>query len=190
MQWPCSANAVIARAGILALRAEGKLDTSIRQRKEGQMNSQNGKVKVGRVLRLAVAAWILLGACLADVALAEERKFAVLLARPRKQDPNPDIPNINDIYDQYFDLVKPNVESFAEYWDEISYGNVTISGDVFEWVDVPWPVLPGGAATLPYESIPFTDLNDNEEFDLFQGEPFDEQYQMYDLDTNGDLPNG
>ncbi|MCP4250683.1 MAG: hypothetical protein GY778_26885, partial [bacterium] len=136
-----------------------------------------------RSFGLATAICALVVGYLAPGAVGEERKFAVLLAVPRKQVPNPpvtNLPNPNDIYDQYFDLDKDDVESFAEYWREISYGNVNITGHVFTWVEIPWPVLPGGATSPPPDNrIPFIDLNGSETLDLFLGESFDETIQMY-----------
>ena len=50
--------------------------------------------------------------------------------------------NIAEIEQAYFDRSRPNVNSFAEYWEEISYGDVQVSGTVTGWVTLPWPVLP------------------------------------------------
>ncbi|MBI4717019.1 MAG: PKD domain-containing protein, partial [Planctomycetes bacterium] len=82
-----------------------------------------------------------------------ERKFLVILAHSPKQYPNPNrvplgkppggLTNKQSIYDQYFDQNPGNtVESFAEYWAEISYGEVTISGDAAGWIDLPWAIQP------------------------------------------------
>jgi hypothetical protein len=95
--------------------------------------------------------------------LGEERKFAVMLAVPRKSMPlsypSQPLPNPNDIFDHYFDFNKPGVNSFAEYWNEISYGNVHVSGDVLGWVEVPWRILPAThSGGLPGSSIPGTTL--------------------------------
>lgn len=81
----------------------------------------------------------------------QERKFAVMLAVPGKTvplpDPIPQLPNPNDAFDHYFDRVKPQIDSFAEYWHEISYGTVDVSGDVLGWIELPWPILPRAEAT-------------------------------------------
>ena len=158
------------------------------------MKYHSSSVREAGSICLAAAVSVLVSACLAPAALGEERKFAVTLAVPRKQveDPPPtDLPNPNDIYDQYFDLVKDDVESFAEYWDEISYGNVSISGHVFSWVDIPWPILPNGASSPPYDAIPFSDLNGNLMLSQFGGEVFVDDgsgaAQMYLIDYNGAL---
>lgn len=124
-----------------------------------------------------------------DQVRGEERKFAVMLAVPRKSMPGypgAPLPNPNDIYDHYFDTTKPGVDSFAEYWDEISYGNVHVTGNVLGWVEVPWPILPKVADG---KRIPTVDLNDNKVFDMFAGETYNEsRHQMYRSDCNPALP--
>lgn len=126
-----------------------------------------------------------------DRSRADERRFCVMLAAPVKSftGPVPQLPNPNDVWDQYFDRVKPNVDSFAEYWREISYQNVNVSGDVFGWVAVPWPVLPAGMDVsngIANLSLPFTDLNNNNRCDEFGGERVpDAQNQMFLIDYNG-----
>jgi hypothetical protein len=154
-----------------------------------------------------VAAAGLVVCCLVTRASAEERKFVVMLAWPQKSaveiTPPPAFPNANDIWDAYFDQVKDSppeeVDSFAEYWHEISHGNVNVSGDVLFWAEIPWPILPpqdmflqmmadvddNYAATI----IPFNDLNDNGKLNRFRGEsvPAD-QNQAILIDYNGDLP--
>lgn len=131
---------------------------------------------------------------------AEERKFVLMLAVPSKQVEggveNLALANPNDIWDQYFDFNKDTVESFAEYWREISYGNVNVSGDVFGWVEVPWRILPDGpnfsipddATSLEGLVLPYTDLDESGTLDLFEGEPFDQTEQMILIDYNGAMP--
>jgi|GEM_PF-1013032 len=141
----------------------------------------------------------LLTLCITDVAVGEERKFAVMLAVPSKSVEDGmlgvDLPNINDIWDQYFDTVKNTghenqVDSFAEYWYEISYGNVSVSGNVFGWAELPWPVAPDpNAADWELAVLPFTDLNSSGTFNQFRGETVPEsQNQLILIDYNGDLP--
>src|SRR5262245_6595677 len=100
-------------------------------------------------------------------AVADERKFVVLLAAPVKSQLPLPLPNPNDVYDHYFDRVKPNINSFAEYWNEISHGNVNVNGDVFGWAEIPWPVMPPGGFT--YGVLPYTELNGNGLCDQFAG---------------------
>lgn len=121
----------------------------------------------------------LLGACVgltvlataSQNALAELRIFAVTLAHsPKSQlDTNgvPGLPpdglhSVEDIRKRYFDQTDPNLDSFAEYWREISYGDVIITGDVFEWVSVPWafePNAPNGGERA--SAADFIDLHAN-----------------------------
>ncbi|RMF78834.1 MAG: hypothetical protein D6744_09685, partial [Planctomycetota bacterium] len=93
-----------------------------------------------------------------------------MLARPLKQQATDPLPNAADAFDAYFDTNKDGVTSFAEYWYEISYGTVNVSGDVHGWVDVPWRVLPEGVGSdLPTAILDFTDLNGSGTYDHFQG---------------------
>ncbi len=124
----------------------------------------------------------------------EERKFLIMLARPTKSlQSNEPLPNPDDGWDAYFDTVKPGVQSFAEYWTEISYGTVTVSGDVVGWVDVPWPILPeylgdvSDRDALQDAVLPFENLNDGALIDEFEGESFDQSRAMVNIDWNGNL---
>lgn len=112
-------------------------------------------------------------------ASAEERKFAVLLAVPRKDMPsypNVTLPNPNVFHEHFFNIQNPAVDSFAKYWHEISYGNVIVSGNVYGWVEVPWPVLPPSysGGSVVDQSIGYTDLGG-----ALGGESFDETRQRY-----------
>ncbi len=145
---------------------------------------------------------------LAGPARAEERKFVVMLAHSPKaaalmpeDEENPIVlPNFADVWDAYFDRVKDTgaseVDSFAEYWLEISYGNVSVSGDAVGWVEVPWPILPtylfgeSGEGEPPGSIdglvLPFYDLNNSGTLNSFQGEEVPlTQDQMIFIDYNG-----
>ena len=144
------------------------------------------------VLLLALAGVLL--ANLAHSAFGEERKFNVMLALPSKSVEGDvselELPNSYDIWDQYFDENKDSgedrVDSFAEYWDEISYGNVSVSGDVFGWVEIPWPVQPATHESLDGR-LWFTDLNNSGSMNQFQGERVpSSQLQAIMIDYNGD----
>ncbi len=134
-------------------------------------------------------------ACAAALVSAEERKFVVMLAVPIKSGPTLPLPNPNDAFDQYFDQTKPTIDSFAEYFNEISHGNVNVSGDVYGWVEVPWPVLPLGDFTVSADAtsisgliLPFTNLNAGTTFNRFAGETVpDAQDQMIFIDFNGNI---
>ena len=139
-----------------------------------------------------VSRWCLVGGfCLSMLlpgAVADERRFALLLAVPVKSvDGAPlELPNPDDIWAQYFDTVNPDVDSFAEYWHEISYGRVNVSGDVFGWVNVPWPIEPAGVSGT--NVLPYNDLNASGTFDKFVGEEVVQTQQVVLIDNNGDLP--
>ena len=116
------------------------------------MNAPKPRTNGIRTLTLAMAT-VVLGATLAsDTARAAERKFLVMLANSPKQYPNPDrVPagqptggliNRKTIHDQYFDKLESDIGSFAEYWEEISYRDVTVAGRATAWVNIPWPVQP------------------------------------------------
>ncbi|MHC5108482.1 MAG: PKD domain-containing protein [Planctomycetota bacterium] len=100
---------------------------------------------VGR--SILVTTLVVSGMVLATAAkvMAEERQFLVMLATSPKQ--------VNDagggqlqspeaIRKQYFDRTDDDINSFAEYWEELSYGDVTVSGDVTGWINLPWPITP------------------------------------------------
>lgn len=150
-----------------------------------------------RSLVIPASFGVLLGSLTAP-ALGEERKFSIMLAVPTKSLsvplPELQLPNTNDVWDQYFDRAKnqgPNqVDSFAEYWYEISYGNVSVSGDVFGWVEVPWPVTPATTDSWGEGSrLGFTDLTADGSFQKFRGEAVpSSQFQAIISDFNGDLP--
>ncbi|MBK8268399.1 MAG: hypothetical protein IPK83_08890 [Planctomycetes bacterium] len=155
----------------------------------------------------------LLGLLIAGIAtesFAQERKFIVMLAAPVKSMNEVDfdlntLPNVATIYSAYFDRTNPTVNSFAEYWNEISYGTVNVSGNVFGWAEIPWPVLPLGdyqidsnATSIAAEIIPWIDLTgggddgdggdeDDEVYDQFAGEDVNDVEQMILIDYNGDL---
>ncbi|HVP10490.1 MAG TPA: hypothetical protein VMV94_04790, partial [Phycisphaerae bacterium] len=151
-----------------------------------------------RCLAACALALLICAAWLAARASAEERKFVVMLAVPGKSVPGGagslQLPNPSNIWDNYFDRVKNDppdaVDSFAEYWYEISYGTVSVTGDVYGWVEVPWPVLPSTLPTADYATlssytIPFRDLNNNGIYDAFEGEEFDQSRAMINVDYNG-----
>ena len=91
-----------------------------------------------------LAAWMVAGAV---PGLAAERRFAVILANPTKTfdalGEEGDEANPATVDAQYFDTNPNNgVYSLAEWWDEVSYGAVTVSGDTFGWLYLPWPLEP------------------------------------------------
>lgn len=161
--------------------------------------TRNGKTQFWRCL--ITAAWIAASVVWIGEVRAEprDRKFAVMLAAPIKSlgTPLPALPNPFTVYDHYFDKSKPAVESFAEYFREVSYGNVTVSGDVYGWAEIPWPILPQAPTMnidpFNYNStnfggliLPFRDLNRSGAYEPFGGETVDPaQNQMIFIDYNG-----
>lgn len=165
--------------------------------------------RTSRRFRAGSALAALLIAGLTTNAHAQERKFVIMLAAPIKSMRAANfnvanLPNTQAIYNRYFDRTDNTLDSFADYWHEISYGNVNVSGDVFGWVEVPWPVLPLGAFNVPAEAttianlrLPWTDLNgtdaiggnsDADVYNEFEGEAVPAaQMQMIFIDYNGDL---
>ncbi|MGD8453615.1 MAG: thrombospondin type 3 repeat-containing protein [Phycisphaerae bacterium] len=153
-----------------------------------------------RPLSACVLVALLLSATLVVPASADVRKFTVMMAAPVKSfetwPPEEPLPNPDDAYQHYFDRANPDIDSFAEYWDEISYNTVSVTGDVGAWAELPWPILPdypdfsvpGDEYSMRELVLPFADLNDNGRCDQFAGEDFDESQQMFLIDYNGDLP--
>ncbi len=154
-----------------------------------------------------------IGVLMAGLAVAvyagegQQRTFVVMLSVPVKSmDGWPDVilPNPQEAWVQFFDRTDPAVNSFAEYWDEISYGSVQVTGDAVGWAEVPWPVLPqyegfvnpGDYAGMSGRVLPFTNLNPrannsidrstNTAFNPYAGEVFEEE-PMFLVDWNGDL---
>jgi len=96
------------------------------------------------------------------------------------------LPNPQQIRNQYFDTINPDINSFAEYWKEISYGDVTISGQVTDWVQLPW-------AVQPKTPMNFVDLDGDGKYKYGKGEKFNNQKAMVRVDIDGDpldLDNG
>jgi len=77
-------------------------------------------------------------------ALGEERRYLVILANSPKTSPDAqNLPSRTAIDRQYFDRVAGNgINSFAEYWEEISYGDISITGETEGWIDLPWALEP------------------------------------------------
>ncbi len=143
------------------------------------------------------------GAWLAS-ANAEERKLVVLLANiPKERRDNSPLPNPAEIWDQYFDKFKngqnggPRVDSHAEWWEEISYGDVTVSGDVFGWVNLPWPTIPltgdQGPAdpgdpnppAVPTGRVPHIELRGGSDYEPGMGEFFQSFRSRFRFDLDG-----
>lgn len=146
--------------------------------------------------RLSAAAVFLMVAAV-QASAVDQRKFVVMLAAPPKSfatwPPQQALPNPNLAYRNYFDRVDPTVDSFAEYWHEISYGTVNVTGDAIGWAEIAWPILPAGnepgsAGALKAAVLPYTDLNGSGTFSKFAGEKFDETKLMFPVDYNGDKP--
>ena len=86
---------------------------------------------------------------------AEDRKFVVFLADPSKDHLNGTLvlPKRTDIWDAYFDKVKNGqdgnirIDSFAEWWEEVSYGDVTVSANDQSGI-VSLPVAGSGAGLV------------------------------------------
>ncbi|MDX2198484.1 MAG: PKD domain-containing protein [Phycisphaerae bacterium] len=154
---------------------------------------------------LASVACGLTAAWFATTASAEERKLAVLLGYPIKQDnggSGNSLPNANDVFDAYFDKVKNGrvnadnpdgvqVDSHAEWWEEISYGDVTVSGNVFGWVNLPWRTRPNnisdcGSAAVPICRVPHVDLNGSVvSYAAGVGETFNNRAAKFRYDFDG-----
>ncbi len=148
------------------------------------------------------AAACLVATTFAPTAEAQERKFTVIMAVPVKNNPQLPLPNLDQIRRQYFnrdDLIgnpasrRPDINSFAEYWYEISYGNVSVSGDVIGYAELPWPILPPDDRTTgdnhAQRRLLFNDMNNNDNFDFGGGETVPAaQNQAILIDYNGDNP--
>ncbi|MGE0479100.1 MAG: PKD domain-containing protein [Phycisphaerae bacterium] len=165
----------------------------------------SGKRRIAGGWTLCTLAAIV-AAGLAPSAQAEARKFCLMLADLPKERAGPPgvLPNRNDVYDRYFDKVKNawpentgvRVDSFAEWWEEVSYGDVTVSGDVFGWFSLPWPSRPTGfngeTGFGSQGRIPHVDLQGGNSYQAGSGEsfnPFNTHYK-YDIDGVGGQDGG
>lgn len=149
------------------------------------MRSHRMFVATGRGL---ACGWVFAGVLAAiatSSALAGQRQFLVILATSPKQNANPVLPNPQTIENEYFN----GPDSFAEYWREVSYGDVTINGTVTDWLQLPWSVQPD-PARLTGARLSFVDLNESGTYDYGIGEPFDHQKAMLIVDVDGDDANG
>lgn len=163
----------------------------------------------GRWLFLLTACATLIGVAPSDGA---ERKFWVALANSPKEFPNPDrdplgmpsggLVSFAEVGARYFDHNDPLLGSFAEYWKEISYGDVTVAGDVEDWISLPWairPPLEDPALDDPEEGPPdealrispedYLDFDQNGTYSYGMGEPFDQGIASIIIDPDGD-PGG
>lgn len=138
-------------------------------------------------------AWPL--ALLTPTSTAEERKFVVLLIDFPKDGAHPGtFPNPDEVWDCYFDKSKnaeagqpgPRFDSFAEWWEEVSYGDVTVSGNVFGWVQLPWRTRPAGVANDNNEAvIPHVELQGNSSYFAGLGENFNVTDTKFKIDMDG-----
>lgn len=132
-------------------------------------------------------------------ASADDRKFFVAPALSSKSGDSgaPDYPRnpgsppapLSLIRKAYLDKTDPNMLSFAEYWAEISYGDITVSGDAFDFVNVPWRATATTDALEDQEADPtdrnrllWTDLDQNPTVRSFSygiGEVVNEFQQRY-----------
>jgi PKD repeat protein len=150
-----------------------------------------------------------------EVARAGERQFLVILATSPKQYPNENrnplghptggLQSRQAIFNQYFDTSDDGLGSFAEYWEEISYGDVTISGNVTDWINLQWPIEPPlldpeldddifdeGLDDTSTRNTPanFYDLNRSGEYEYGHGEFFDNTFAEAVIDLDGDPGGG
>ena len=135
-------------------------------------------------------------ALFAENAADGERSFLVMLANSPKQYPGPDreppglptggLANRQLIFRQYFDRVDPQVGSFAEYWEEISYGDVTISGNVTDWVNLPWAIQPPLVDPARDDPVTGPPVDDDLDDPVLRNSPAN----FYDLNETGQYEYG
>ena len=70
--------------------------------------------------------------------------------------------------------------SFAEYWNEISYGAVTVSGDVVGWIHLPWPILPAVVDGKAHAVQKLGNSGSGPAAWWFKGESFSDGAPMYE----------
>lgn len=132
-------------------------------------------------------------AVIMSTARAEERKFVVFLADLPKEHFGTalQLPKRTDVRDAYFDKVKNSgpgrIDSFAEWWDEVSYGDVTVSGEAVGWVSLPWPSHPPGieGGLFSNARIPHVELQANFTYTPGSGEGFNPFLSKFKYDFDG-----
>ncbi len=141
---------------------------------------------------VALLAWVAVGSTLGPVAEGAERQFLVILATSPKHyaylgqstgAPPGGFINPVLIDRQYFDKVNASIGSFAEYWEEISYGDVTITGATTDWIALPWAFEPRNST----HTVPFHNLNGGG-YTYGVPEGFSNVVSMVVVDSNGDAP--
>ena len=180
------------------------------------MKSRNEWIRTARALAVSLIVAIGILQRFAAPAWAGERKFIVMLANSPKEFPGPGRQPPRQptggliarrlIDEQYFDKLNPQIGSFAEYWEEISYGDVTITGQTTDWISLPWALRPplsdpgdDNATTGPQANAErirpadFFDLNRSAEYEYGHGERFYNSRAMVNIDYDGasggqDLP--
>ncbi len=148
------------------------------------MRSHQKRARVVRAVPVGLlAAASVLGLLSSPEAWAGQRQFLVILANSPKTfgapEPPGGLPNPQTFTTAYFDTTNPAVLSFAEYWKEISYGDVTISGRVTDWVQLPWPVA-------PLTDVSYVSLTQGPNYTYGRGEQFDNHKAAVIVDTDGD----
>jgi PKD repeat protein len=153
-----------------------------------------------------------------ESASAADRRFLVILANSPKQFPHPgagthEPPGGLESYPfsavdrAYFNKVSPP-DSFAEFWEEISYRDVTVSGRATDWIHLPWafqpPLVSEGRdhpengppvdddltdITLRHSPMHFADLNNSTRYEYGVSEPFSNLVASGILDLDGN-PGG
>ena len=126
------------------------------------MRTRNERRQTTSFARMAGIATVVVYSLMAHAAYAGERQFLVILATSPKQFGgapgnliNPELVNR-----QYFDRDPDNATtSFLEYWEEISYGDVSIAPSpnrdkVTDWISLPWRITQDGDFAC------FTDLKE------------------------------
>ncbi|UCE60436.1 MAG: PKD domain-containing protein [Phycisphaerales bacterium] len=154
------------------------------------MRLRNEMAQSARFVVMAFLAGTVICSMTARTARAGERKFLVILATSPKQFPDADLANPETVRRQYFDKIAGNAyESFAEYWEEVSYGDVTISGQVTDWVNLPWRIQPVNDEELGYvtpELIVNLSGDDLNVYHYGRGEAFLDFESMVIVDLDGD----
>ncbi len=152
------------------------------------MRLRNKLTKSGKFISVVAMTALVASTFAPHAARGAERKFIVMLANSPKQHGAAQIPagGLEDpaaISRAYF--AKDGSGSFAEYWEEISYGDVTVSGQVTDWIELPWSIQPMDPNVTPGN---YVDLNINDGTFYRYGIPeeFDPSRAMINVDLDGD----
>ncbi len=143
-----------------------------------------------RIISALIAVVIVWSAGTRD-AQAGERKFIVMLAHSPKQfgggPPPGGLVDRAVIDNAYFNSDPGDaVDTFVEYWEEVSYGDVTVAGVTTDWINLPWAIQGTPGNTPSDFTFLRAGVSANTPFFYGTSETFSTSQAMIRIDLDGD----